>query len=139
MEVKTCRRCKKIFQYIAGAEICQKCRQKEEDMFQVVKDYLRKNPGASMNLVSEETEVPVTLIESFLRQGRLEVSPGSPISLTCETCGEKITTGRYCIRCSNQLANELSGAAKEMSNRNLKTLEESTREKMRFLKSDRIK
>jgi hypothetical protein len=123
--------------------VCPKCKQKEEEMFQVVKEYLRKNPGAAMSIVSEETEVPVSLIESFLRQGRLEVTADSPIALTCEGCGTKIFTGRFCTKCHSGLVNELSGAAKQITDAHKLDAAHDGKtdktEKMRFLKSDRIK
>ena len=136
MDVRLCRRCKKMFQYISGPEVCPKCKQKEEEMFEAVKEYLRNNPGASMTIISDETGVPVSLIESFLRQGRLEVTGDSPIALTCETCGTKIYTGRFCMKCSSSMADKFSDAAKQMTQVN-KQAEPSN--KMRFLKSDRIK
>ena len=45
MEVKVCRGCKKMFQYIAGAELCPRCKQIEEEHFQKVKEYLRGGEG----------------------------------------------------------------------------------------------
>lgn len=139
MDVRVCKRCKSMFQHVSGPDICFKCRQKEEDMFQVVKEYLRKNPGASMNIVSQETEVSIATIEGFLRQGRLEVSPGSPISLACERCGAKILSGRTCSKCNASLLGELSGAARQMTKELAPKSEEKKVEKMRFLRSDRIK
>ncbi len=140
MDVKVCKNCKKIFQYIAGPEICPRCKQLEEDMFQKVKTYLRENPGESMHVVSEETEVSVALIEKFLRQGRLEVSPDSPITLTCEMCGRKITSGRFCSNCKGELTNHLNEAKKALSaQKSEKTSAADAREKMRFLKSDSIR
>lgn len=138
MEVRVCRRCKKMFQYVAGPTVCPRCRQVEEEMFQKVKDYLRENKGASMREVSEETEVPVSLIESFLRQGRLEVSPDSPIALTCEICGAQISTGRYCAHCKGQLMSGLQDASSDLHRKN-EQQEEQPKERMRYLKSDRIK
>jgi len=126
-----------MFQHVTGNNVCPKCKQKEEEMFQVVKDYLRKNPGASMSVVSEETEVAIALVESFLRQGRLEVTPGSAIALTCESCGAKIFTGRFCSKCSSNLVGELTSVAKQMTEDNQNKVEKN--EKMRFLKADRIK
>ena len=139
MEVRTCRRCKKIFQYITGPQICPRCKQKEEEMFQVVKEYLRQNPGATMNIVSQETEVSVAIIEGFLRQGRLEVTSDSPIALSCESCGVRILTGRLCQKCNASLVGGLSSAAKEIETEKRALEEKRKGEKMRFLKSDQIR
>jgi flagellar operon protein (TIGR03826 family) len=127
-----------MFQYITGPDICPKCKQNEEELFQIVKAYLRKNPGAAMNEVSEETEVSISIIENFLKQGRLEVSPNSPIALSCESCGSKILTGRFCSKCHSNLVGELSNTSKKMTDElSAKKIEKT--EKMRFLRSDRIK
>lgn len=93
MEVKVCKSCKSMFQHIAGPIMCQKCRAIEEDRFQIVKEYLRENPGTSLMVVSAETGIESKIILRFLREERLEVSEDSPISLVCEQCGKKIFTG----------------------------------------------
>jgi flagellar operon protein (TIGR03826 family) len=137
MEVRVCKRCKKMFQHISGPDICPKCKQNEEELFQIVKAYLRKNPGATMSEVSQETEVSISLIESFLKQGRLEVAPNSPIALGCEGCGTRILTGRFCSKCHASLVDDLADAAKDITKS--KDTANKSAEKMRFLKSDRIK
>lgn len=137
MEIKVCRSCKKMFQYIAGPEICLKCKQDEEEMFQKVKEYLKAHPGANMYEVNQETGVLVTLIEKFLRQGRLEVASNSPIALTCERCGKRITTGRYCNDCKNEISNELNEVKKRLVNPEKYSGDAGP--KMRYLQSDKIK
>ena len=139
MEVKVCKNCKKLFQYVVGPEICPNCKQLEEDLFQKVKAYLRENPGASMHIVSEETEVSVSLIEKFLRQGRLEVSPDSQIALSCEMCGKKITSGRFCNSCKGELTNGLNEAKRTLAASKQDKAPTDEKDKMRFLKSDNIK
>lgn len=114
MDVRPCKRCKKLFQYITGPIVCPRCKELEEKQFQTVKDYLRAHPGENMTVVSQETEVPVSLIEAFLRQGRLEIAPGSAITLHCEVCGTAIKTGKYCNTCKANLVTGLSGAADEI-------------------------
>lgn len=137
MDVKVCRSCKKMFQYIAGPELCPKCRQAEEEMFQKVKEYLREHPGANMYEVNQETEVSATLIEKFLRQGRLQVASDSPIGLTCERCGKKITTGRFCNDCKSEVANQLNEVKKMLVSP--EKYDKDTGPKMRYLQSDKIK
>lgn len=139
MEVKVCKSCKKLFQHVVGPEICQSCKQLEEDLFQKVKAYLRENPGATMHVVSEETEVSVSLIEKFLRQGRLEVSPDSLIALSCEMCGKRITSGRYCSSCKSELTNGLNEAKRSLAATKVNKETTDERDKMRFLKSDNIR
>ena len=137
MEIKVCRSCKKMFQYITGPELCPKCKQGEEEMFQKVKEYLREHPGANMYEVNQETGVSATLIEKFLRQGRLQVASDSPLALTCERCGKRITTGRYCHDCKNEISNELNEVKKRLVNPEKYSRDAGP--KMRYLQSDKIK
>lgn len=130
MEVKSCKKCGKIFQYIVGAPICPKCKKDEEELFQVVKVYLRKNVGATMEEVCSETGASVKMLERYLREGRLEVMPGSPIALSCEQCGTKIHTGRLCDKCRAKLSSDLGSAAKSIRDAGL--MEKETAAKMRF-------
>lgn len=136
MDVRICNGCKKMFQYIAGPTLCPRCRQKEEEMFQTVKNYLRENPGANMYEVSQATHVSAALIERFLREGRLEVSPDSPIALACEKCGRRISTGRLCSECKKEISNELNDMKREIASRQVKN--DNAGAKMRYLKSDHL-
>ena len=136
MEVKVCRGCKKMFQYITGPVLCPRCKQLEEEMFLKVKDYLRENPGSNMYEVNQATGVSAAHIEKFLRQGRLEVAEGSPIALTCERCGKKIVTGKYCNECKNEMTNELNEVKKDLIGH--QAAQNDAGPKMRFLKSDKV-
>lgn len=129
MEVKSCKKCGKIFQYIVGVPLCPRCKKDEEELFQVVKAYLRKNVGATMEEVCRETGASVKMLERYLREGRLEVMPGSPITLSCEQCGAKIRTGRMCDKCRAKLSSDLGSAAKSI--RDTRLTEQEATAKMR--------
>lgn len=135
MEVRVCHGCKRIFQYITGSVLCPRCKQHEEELFRKVKEYLRENPGANMCEVSKETGVSAALIEKFLRQGRLQVAPDSPIALTCERCGKKIVTGRYCNECKKILTEELNGVKRSLVQ---PETQDAAGAKMRYLKSGNV-
>ncbi|NMA67732.1 MAG: flagellar operon protein YvyF, partial [Clostridiaceae bacterium] len=94
-EVKNCRRCKKIFMYAVGPQICEKCKKLEEEEFERVRLFLRDFPGATIQEVSRETEVSTQLIYRFLKEGRIEVADDSPIALLCENCSTRIKSGRF--------------------------------------------
>jgi flagellar operon protein (TIGR03826 family) len=133
MEVRNCARCRKLFQYLSGPPICPACKQKEEDSFQVVKAYIYDNKNANMIEVSNATEVPIKLIERFLREGRLIVTEDSPIYLKCEKCGKEIKTGRFCQACSTSLSN-----AMRMSTSEGTKSEEAVANKTEILERSRI-
>ncbi|HOJ40820.1 MAG TPA: MerR family transcriptional regulator, partial [bacterium] len=79
----------------------------EEEEYEKVRKFLREYPGATIQEVSQATEVSQQLIYKFLKEGRLEVATDSPIALLCENCGVRITSGRFCVNCSKRLANEM--------------------------------
>ena len=114
-DVRNCRKCGKIFNYIGGAPICPACREKEEEDFQRVKKYLYENPGASLTQVSTELEISVEMIKRFLREGRLEIAnDAGNLVLECENCGRSIKTGRFCPDCERNLASGFKSAASQM-------------------------
>ena len=136
MEVKVCRGCKKMFQYITGPVLCPKCKQLEEEMFLKVKEYLRDNPGSTMLEVNQVTGVSAMLIEKFLRQGRLQVAENSPMMLTCERCNKKIVTGKFCNNCKKELSEELNDVKSNIVSQ--MQGQDDHRAKMRFLQSGKF-
>ena len=72
MEVKNCKECGRLFNYMGGAPLCDGCRKKLEQKFQEVKQYLDENPNASVNQVSEDNDVSVKQIKQWIREERLQ-------------------------------------------------------------------
>ncbi|MCI9318671.1 MAG: flagellar protein [Lachnospiraceae bacterium] len=100
MNVRNCRTCGRIFNYIAGPHTCPSCREKLEEKFQEVKEYIRAHKGAGINEVADACDVDAGQIHQWLREERLEVTEDSPIQLTCENCGAFIRSGRFCDKCT---------------------------------------
>ncbi|MBO5336046.1 MAG: flagellar protein [Lachnospiraceae bacterium] len=113
MNVRNCRNCGRIFNYLAGPHICQRCREELEAKFQEVKEYIRKNPGVSIPEVSDACDVEPSQIRQWLREERLELTENSPIYLTCEGCGASIRCGRFCETCKNNTAAGLKNVLRE--------------------------
>ena len=114
-DVRNCRKCGKIFNYIGGMPICPACKDKEEEDFQRIKKYLYENPGASLTQVSTELDVSVETIKRFLREGRLEIAnEEGNLLLECENCGRSIKSGRFCPDCERTLASSFKSAASQM-------------------------
>ena len=110
MNVRNCKKCGKIFNYISGLPICQGCREKNEEIFQSVKKYIRENPRADIREVAMECEVETAQIQQWIREERLEFTEDSPIKLPCEKCGALIRAGKYCEKCKGAMAKNLSNA-----------------------------
>ena len=86
MDVRNCKNCGKLFQYV-GKPLCPACNKKLEDKFFEVRDYIYENPTANMSQVSEEMEVPIQQIKKWVREERLAFSKDSGITISCEKCG----------------------------------------------------
>ncbi len=132
MDVRNCRNCGRMFNYLGGPPICPVCRSKAEEDFQRVKEYIRENPGAQMAEIAEANEVSVQQIQQWVREERLEFSKDSQISLNCEKCGEPIRTGRFCEKCKNNMASSLTDAFAKPIPVQAPVKKEHESDKMRF-------
>ena len=55
MDVRTCKKCGKLFQYTGIGEVfCPVCKRKDEEDFEKVKKYINDNPGTLIEKVAEE-------------------------------------------------------------------------------------
>ena len=113
MNVRNCRKCGRLFNYVSGPPICMQCREALEAKFQEVKKYIQEHAHASIPEVSEACDVSTNQIQQWLRDERLELCEGSGIALFCEECGEPILTGRYCEKCKANMANRLNGSIRK--------------------------
>ena len=109
MDVKNCRRCKRLFNYIGGQQICPACREELEKKFQEVKKYLFEHKNSNIKDVSENCDVDENQIRQWVREERLEFSSGIDIGVICEICGKPITIGKYCNECKLKSLTELKG------------------------------
>lgn len=110
MNVRNCKKCGRIFNYVSGLPICPSCREGMEKKFQEVKEYIRDNKQAGITEVAEACEVDVRQIKQWVREERLEFSADSPVGIDCELCGAMIRSGRFCDKCKNGMINELDKA-----------------------------
>ncbi|MCR5687562.1 MAG: flagellar protein [Lachnospiraceae bacterium] len=112
MDVKNCKRCRRLFNYIGGQPICPQCREELEKKFQEVKKYLFDNRGATIKNVVENCDIEESQVRQWIREERLEFSSGIDIGVQCEKCGAPITSGRFCEKCKASMINELSEAGR---------------------------
>lgn len=108
MDVRNCRNCGRLFNYLGGPNICPSCRDEIEKKFQDVKEYIRDNPRASIQEISDENGVTPNQIRQWIREERLQFTDDSPVGIECEICGAIIKTGKYCDACKNNTANALA-------------------------------
>ena len=110
MNVRNCRNCGRIFNYISGSILCQVCREKMEEKFQEVKEYIRAHPGVGIPEVSEACDIEASQIRQWLREERLEVTEDSAIFLSCEGCNAPIRCGRFCDKCKMDMTTGFKNA-----------------------------
>ncbi|BCN29644.1 flagellar protein [Anaeromicropila herbilytica] len=108
MDVRNCRLCGRIFNYIGGDPLCQGCMKTMDDKFATVKEYIYEHPGVGMQEVSEEMDVPLNQIKKWIREERLCFAEDSASGIECESCGAMIKTGRFCAKCKDNMANTLN-------------------------------
>ena len=136
MNVRNCRGCGRLFNYVAGPPRCPICREKMEEKFQEVKEFIRENPGVSIPEVSEACDVESAQIRQWLREERLQLTEDSPIYLNCEACGANIRFGKYCEKCKFNMANDFNSILhpeRHLPEPTHKKPEGSARGKMRYL------
>lgn len=134
MEVKNCRGCRRLFNYLSGPQLCPACVKELERKFGQVKEYLDENPRATIQDISQDNEVSRRQIEQWVREERLYFSEDSPYGIECEKCGKMIKSGRYCNECREKTVNTLQKAIKKPEaavKSNSRMI--SDRDKMRFL------
>lgn len=137
MNVRNCRKCGRIFNYVVGPIVCPHCMEEQEKVFQQVKEYVSAHYGADIAEVSRECEVEPSQIRQWIREDRLQFADDSPIRIPCEKCGVMIRSGRFCDKCRASMTNEF----REAMGTNKKLAAEpprpakrvSERDKMRYL------
>ena len=112
MNVRNCRMCGRLFNYIAGNPVCPACKDELEKKFQEVKQYIYDNRDTSVPSVAEACDVDESIIRQWVREERLVFSEGSVTGLNCEICGSPISTGRYCDKCKMDTMNAFSSAGR---------------------------
>lgn len=132
MEIKNCRSCGRLYNYMGGPNMCTRCLEKLEEKFQEVKAYLRENPNAPIEEVAETMEVSVKQIKQWIREERLSLANPELGDITCEHCGKPICSGRFCDKCKVTMQNKFYGAISKPEASEAKKRERDGN-KMRFL------
>lgn len=139
-DIRNCKRCGRIFNYIGGIQFCPACRDKDEEDYKRVKEYLYENPKASVSQVSMDLDISVEQIKRYLRDGRLEiVDEAGNLFLECEACGKAIRSGRFCTDCERTLSRDLSTAAEEIKHKLSKDVDTQRSGWIRYLSKEEEK
>lgn len=134
MEVRNCRGCGRLFNYIQGGSyLCPACQAELEDKFDIAKKFIRENVSASMQQVAEAADVSVKQIEKWVREERLTFADDSPIGIACEKCGKMIHSGRFCESCKSSMVSDFAELYEQPKKPEPVVKKEAKENKMRFL------
>jgi len=79
-----------------------------DQKYELCAQYLRENRGATIYEVSEATEVSVTQITKFIREGRISLMDTPNLGYPCEMCSKTIREGNICESCRARLMKDIS-------------------------------
>ena len=134
MNVSNCKSCGRLYNVISNTRICPDCQRKLEEKFQEVKEFLKENPFANIDVLSKECEVSVKQIKEWVREERLVFAEGSMDGIECEQCGKLIRTGKYCDECKVKITNNLRQGINAPAKAE-PVKKERERDRMRFLQN----
>lgn len=103
-KLKNCVGCGKLYMEV-GQGMCPACYDKELEEEQVVYSYVRDHDKCGIQEIVKETGVKERTVLRMLKNGRF-VAHGIEITYPCQGCGEPITTGKLCDKCSNDIINQ---------------------------------
>lgn len=133
MNVRNCRKCGNLFNYVSGPPFCPACRDELEKKFKEVKKYVQDHKGATIPQVSEACEVDKHQIRQWVREERLEFADSGATGISCEKCGAPIRTGRFCEKCKMSMTNDLQSVVSKPKPAVQKKKDPRDNPRMRFL------
>lgn len=98
----SCALCGRMFEVSGFRTVCPSCLEKDLNDFNQIRDYLYIHPRAKVFEVSNNLDIPVSVIKRYLKEGRLEIIEKENIFLKCEKCGKPVCSGTQCDDCQKQ-------------------------------------
>jgi flagellar operon protein (TIGR03826 family) len=113
MKVANCPKCGRVYVKNTLHDICTVCVKELDLQCEACIKYLRANRGINIQELSEATEVSLSLIAKFIREGRISIIGNPNMSYACEVCGANIREKTICESCRSKLAKDLSNAKED--------------------------
>ena len=107
MNVANCTKCGKVFVKNLMNDVCPSCVKASELLYEVCITHLKANRGITLQELSDATEVPMSQILKFMRDGRISVMGNRNLFYPCEVCGEDIRESNMCDSCRQKLKKDL--------------------------------
>jgi uncharacterized protein len=116
MALTKCPKCGEVFAR-DKFNICNDCRQKENEKIDLIRRYINHNPDATVDELERISGIPHESMLALVREGKLTGIDQLQIVLRCEECGVEINSGRFCKRCSEKLSSKLSASLGDLKAR----------------------
>lgn len=104
--LKNCNVCGKVFIAVGDERICRDCFKNEEADRNRLMDYVRDNPGITINEAIEATGVPDRMVKRMVLEGTFSDQKDQAVtraSRVCVICGAPVGgSGIYCRRCAER-------------------------------------
>lgn len=105
--LKNCKSCGKVFIVQGEESLCPECLKNEEADRNRVMDYVRDNPGVTIEQALKATGVPDRMLKRMVLEGMFSNAKErvtTQASRVCAICGAPVGgTGIYCRRCALKL------------------------------------
>ncbi|OXM14136.1 TIGR03826 family flagellar region protein [Paenibacillus herberti] len=106
MNLDNCPRCGRLFAK-NFREVCPHCIREIDQEYEACCTYLRKNRGAAIHELSEQTSVGIRQITKFIKEGRISLMDAPNLSYPCEGCGILIREDHMCESCRQRLRGDV--------------------------------
>lgn len=134
MSLSNCKRCGGLFSRL-NQPICPACIEKEDESLARAHEWLRRNPGKTINIMSEMLEIDRRQILDWIRQKRIILGDKSD-ALICKRCGEPVDSGTLCARCKLLLSHDVGLGIKAIRE---SAPAEEKRKGMHYRREERVK
>ncbi|AKL95267.1 hypothetical protein CACET_c18190 [Clostridium aceticum] len=113
---RICRKCKKMIHEKSLHDYCPACYKKVEDIFNRIREYLRKYPGATAFEMEQRLDIPIHVINNFVKDGRLVEIPNAYLNMECLRCGCLLISAhhKYCPTCEEAIKRDLEKAKESL-------------------------
>lgn len=106
-EIRYCSRCNAIYKY-NNVNLCTSCLRAYDEILAKTEKYLRDHPMANIFEIEKAIGEKKKDLLYLIRMGRLSFVSEDDL-LSCSRCGKKISSGKYCKKCSEIISSQLRG------------------------------
>lgn len=87
--------CKNCGRVVLDGNLCPKCSTEHQVQLKVLKEYLTKNPRATLFDITADLDINTRMVLDLVKRGEVSLQR----ERYCETCGKSISSGTFCEDC----------------------------------------